>query len=1665
MNQHLQNILNIIQQDESMPDEQKNTVVKLLKDADKELEITAFKLDRTEKVKRTTAILLEETIEELEQKRKSVEAQNRELEIESSLERVRTVAMSMNKPDDLLGICEILFKELKLLGFSDLRNTLIHTFVDEKNYFNDYDFSEFTGGCISRIPYSGHPVIERFINQIRKNKAAFVETVVNGKEIEEWKEFRKKNGEADDPRLDHIQELFYYHYSVGAGDIGISTFSSIPTEKQNLLKRFSNVFDLAYKRYIDITQAIEQAKEAQIETSLERVRAQAMAMRIPEDLTGICEVLYAELHSLGFTEIRNAMINIHDDEKETFVNYDYSDEIGRSINHLHYNIHPLIEKQIKQIRSAEGFSETSYTGKDLEDMIRFRKDIGEKDDPRIEKADTLYYYFYSIGTGSIGISTFSVIAGEKLDVLKRFRNVFTLAYQRYTDIALAEAQAREAKIEAALERVRARTMAMQKSTDLGETSKLLFAQLNSLVPELWTCGFVLCDKNKTTDEWWLSGGSGFMPDLILPNVGDPLHNNIYKAWLAGESYYEEVITGEALQQHYDWLMTIPSAKAAFDAQAAAAIKQPAWQQLSCAYFSKGYLVVITEKTCAEENIFKRFAQVFEQTYTRFLDLQKAEAQAKEAKIEAALERVRSRSLAMHHSSELSSVVETLLREFTNLEFTLTFCIINLIDEQDRSNTVWAANPETGKDPESYYMKFEDYPFHHAMWKAWKEQQKNFIYTIEGEEKKIYDEYLYTETEFRRFPKHVQEANKALKRYVAGFTFFKHSGLQTVSENHISDEELNILERFGKVFEQSYTRFLDLQKAEAQAKEAQIEAALERVRSRSMAMHKSEELKEVIKITYHQLSQLKIKIDHAGFVVDYKPKGDWHFWIADEQDIPAEISHPWFDSVWARQFDEAKQNGKYFFATQLNFEEKNKFYNELLSFVPGLPEASKDFYLSCPGLAASTVLMDNVALYIENFSGIPYSAEENNILLRFGKVFQQTYTRFMDLQKAEFQAREAQIEAALERTRTQSMIMQHSSELDETLKVFHEQVLLLGIKSAFSFLWLPDEKNERHIFWAAWREDKNGTTVFNSKAVNYPLDRNEPATVQCFADWKSNEPVHSYHVQPAAVDNYFATWKELLDGVEKLNPEYFRDGLYYVEAFMKYGCFGVMTITDLNEAEKILLNRFAIEFERTYTRFLDLKKAESQARQAKIETALEKVRARALAMQQPEELKEVATVLRHEMGLLGVEELETCSIYIHDETINRTECWYALKDIRGEENKLVSDHFPLNLQDTWVGREMDKFYRSGAKKVSILMQGANRKEWINYCEERSIPLRGYYGTLIPDRTYHLYKFSHGAIGAASAGDISAESWDLLQRAASVFSLAYSRFKDLTQARFDLQRLKAEKQRAETALSELQTTQKQLIQSEKMASLGELTAGIAHEIQNPLNFVNNFSEVSNELIDEMNAEIEKGDMEEAKAIANDIKQNLEKINHHGKRADAIVKGMLQHSRSSSAVKEPTDINKLADEYLRLAYHGLRAKDKSFNAIMKTDFDNSIGNINVIPQDIGRVILNLITNAFYEVDKKKKVCQAEPLEAGYEPTVSVSTIKEGNNVLISVKDNGNGIPQKVLDKIFQPFFTTKPTGQGTGLGLSLSYDIVKAHGGELKVETKEGEGSKFIIVLPAN
>ncbi|MES2108819.1 MAG: ATP-binding protein [Bacteroidota bacterium] len=324
----------------------------------------------------------------------------------------------------------------------------------------------------------------------------------------------------------------------------------------------------------------------------------------------------------------------------------------------------------------------------------------------------------------------------------------------------------------------------------------------------------------------------------------------------------------------------------------------------------------------------------------------------------------------------------------------------------------------------------------------------------------------------------------------------------------------------------------------------------------------------------------------------------------------------------------------------------------------------------------------------------------------------------------------------------------------------------------------------------------------------------------------------------------------------------------------------------------------------------------------------------------------------------------------------------------------------------------------------------------------------------------------ALGLSAYAPLSHGELEIFERFRNVFEQTYIRFLDLQkaeaqaiQAGQDLIEIKAARKRTEDTLNELRATQKQLIQSEKMASLGELTAGIAHEIQNPLNFVNNFSEVSIELLAELQEEAKAGHAGDVIDIAADLTQNLEKINHHGRRADAIVKGMLEHSRASTGQKQPTDLNKLADEYLRLAYHGLRAKDKSFNAELITHYDGTLPKIKMVPQDMGRVILNILNNAFYATQQK-----AKNAGTAYKPEVTVATIAQDGQAVIKVKDNGSGIPADIKDKIMQPFFTTKPTGEGTGLGLSLSYDIVvKGHSGKIDVLSKDGEYTEFIVTLP--
>jgi PAS domain S-box-containing protein len=476
--------------------------------------------------------------------------------------------------------------------------------------------------------------------------------------------------------------------------------------------------------------------------------------------------------------------------------------------------------------------------------------------------------------------------------------------------------------------------------------------------------------------------------------------------------------------------------------------------------------------------------------------------------------------------------------------------------------------------------------------------------------------------------------------------------------------------------------------------------------------------------------------------------------------------------------------------------------------------------------------------------------------------------------------------------------------------------------------------------------------------------------------------------------------------------------------------------------------------------LEKSKERELKRVAEIKQAsLDRVRGEIASMRTKEDLNRITPLIWKELTALGIPFIH-CGVFIMDEVSESIQTYLSTTEGRSLGTFKMSfneDGIVSGMVRSWKNNET---YRESWNKTQFVsfMQNLIKEEKVDKPES-------FQGASAPQSLYlNFVPFKQGMLYIGNISPLNDNELEPVNSLAQAFSIAYLRYEDFNQ-------LEMAKNQVEHALAELKATQSQLIQSEKMASLGQLTAGIAHQIQNPLNFVNNFSELSNELLEEMKEELAVGNIQLANEIVIDIKQNLEKINHHGKRADAIVKGMLLHSRGNSGHKEPTDINALADEYLRLSYHGFRAKDKTFNADFKLVADKSLPKIEIVPQDIGRVLLNLINNAFFAV-------QAPPPAGGgikkiptdYKPTVIVRTASwnppsGGRGALISVTDNGPGIPDSIKDKIFQPFFTTKPTGQGTGLGLSLAYDIVKAHGGEIQIDSVQGKGSEFKIILPYN
>ena len=1468
MNKDIQSISELIEQSKNINEEEKKAMSQFLKAANKELELIQFKLERTEKVKYTTGILLEETIEELEQKRKSIEKQKRGLEIEAALERVRSRTMGMQKSDELADVAEILFKQVRELGIHPW-TAGFNIWLEGNEKYIDW-ITDPSGGFVEpyTVDLTSHPGF-RQISDAKKSGEEFKVFEISGTELEETYELLSSFAPKQFAKMKALANSFptrqFNHYFFGA-QVGLMFITPEPhPEDWDIFIRFGQVFEQTYTRFLDLKKAEAQAKEAMIEAGLERVRSKTMSMHNSQDVGETVALMFEELVKLEVKTNRCGIL-ILSNSMTAEVWTAKSNPNGKAsliIGKLDLTMHPLLQGFYHAWKNKESVFTYPMIG---DDLISYYQAINNtKLYPTLFDLNALpskeFHTDFYFAEGSIFSFTDEILTEEAIIIFKRFAGVFGQTYRRYLDLQKAEAQAREAQIEAALERVRSRAIAMSTSLELKEVALELRKQLGLLgQKDLEVCAIHLYDDENSFESWSAmkipnKAGDILQTQTRFPNKGIRIVDELMQQYKKGSRDYVLINEKEKVVEWLEILKTHAPETCAMIMQSIGKLPlkniKAYW---SIADFSDGALVMVTytEPDTASRNLLRRSANVFEQAYIRFLDLKKAEAQAREAQIELAMERVRARTMAMQKSEELSETVYILFEQFKKLGQNPDQATIGIINEDEWVIEYWVTM--YGKQINQMFRFPIDEPnVTNKIFHAWKNQQKSLVIELSGKE--LYD--------FSTFRQSMGGAayNENEKKRIINVAFFS-KGIINVQSNELqSAESIQLLERFAGVFEQTYTRFLDLQKAEAQAREAQIEASLERMRSRSLAMYNTSELQEVIHTAHKELLNLNIAIHGGSFIaINNDIETTLRCWgSGGTANTSEEIHLPLYEKPFCTNLIHRIKNGPGFFTEEYTQEEKKEFFTFLFEHEPWsklVAEQKKETLSSPGGYTRSCSISPNTSIFIINHFGENFSAADNDILKRFGKAFEQSYTRFLDIQKAEIQALETLKRASVDRVRAEIASMRTSTDLERITPIIWNELTTLGVPFIRCGVFIMDEENQQIQTMLSTAEGKA------IASFQLPYENSEPLT-ELLPHWRKMEI-------------YLESWDE--------------------KTFIK--------------STKLLLQRGAISSTETY----------------------------------------------------------------------------------------ATEHPPTNLH------------------------------------------------------LHFLPFLQGMLYVGNEAALNKDELQLVQNLADAFSIAYARYEDFN-------KLESAKEQIEKTLKDLKATQSLLIQSEKMASLGELTAGIAHEIQNPLNFVNNFSEVNKELLMELKDEIKNGKLDDVMAIADDVIANEEKINHHGKRADSIVKGMLQHSRSSSGQKEQTDINALADEYLRLAYHGLRAKDKSFNATMKTDYDTSIEKMYLNPQDIGRVILNLITNAFYAVNEKKKTNSTD-----YEPTVTVSSKKSKSAIHISVTDNGNGVTKNILDKIFQPFFTTKPTGQGTGLGLSLSYDIVKAHGGEIKVETKEGEGTEFIIQLPS-
>ena len=1270
-----------------------------------------------------------------------------------------------------------------------------------------------------------------------------------------------------------------------------------------------------------------------------------------------------------------------------------------------------------------------------------------------------------------------------------------------------EQKNRALEIEAALDHTRTQSLLMQHSDELLDISKVFHEQLLLLGIDSEFSFVWLPNEEKGDHLFWATwmeekdGNKQFhIRAITYPlDMTEPYTAACFVDRKRGVSVHEHIIAPENIDTFFaSWTELLKGAER---------LKPSSFPEgiyYTEAFMKYGCFGIDIRRPLSpeEKEILHRFAIEFERSYTRFLDLKKAEAQAREAQIEAALERVRSRSMAMHKSEELSELSLELVKQVQALGVATWFCAFNIHDDDLAGSVEWGSN---GQGVFSKYRTprqgiFLEY------YEAWQRGEGLYIHEFTEDKCPAHYEYLCSLTGVGDQLLQMKAAGIPFPKYqIDHVAFFKHGYLLFITYEPVPESH-DIFKRFAKVFEQSYTRFLDLQKAEAQMRESQIEVAVERVRTKALAMHRSDEIHGVVRTLRHELFGLNLEGITGATICLKQVGGQVRFW--DITDVETAGRYGWdilFDineidpRLWVKRIWDSKDHNV---AVEQDAEDLKRTLKWLGQYDQKMADDIMELLSRnqiTHGWHRAVKLSDGIL--ITDFAN-EAPDEIDPILLKMGAAFDIAYKRFLDLQNAEAQAREAQIEAALERVRSRSLAMHHSSELSAVVDTLLKEFTNLEFTLTFCIINLIDEQDRSNTVWAANPEAGKQPESYYMKFEDYPFHH------AMWDAWKTQKKRFIYTLEgeeKRVYDEYLYTDTEF-----RRFPKHVQDAnkalKRYVAGFTFFKYSGLQTVSEdpITEDDLEILERFGRVFEQSYTRFLDLQKAEAQAKEVQVELSLEKIRAQVTSMQESSDMLDIMVNIRSEFVALGHE-----AHYF----------WYmrwlpdryekAMTSGDGTQVGMIMTlprhiHGDIPLVANWEqGEEPSLIF---AMDVDTAVDYVDKMITLG----DFVQVDPYAPTLddirhIGGLTFVMARTSQGEIGYSLPGEVHHppnEAVNTLARFAGVFDLAYRRFEDLKKAEKDLLEIKAARKKAEEALDELKATQSQLIQQEKLASLGQLTAGIAHEIQNPLNFVNNFSEVSIEFVDETIEEVEalktrhalsqqhafsqqqdsSQDKESLTDIGNllgDIKSNLEKINHHGQRAAGIVRGMLEHSRKSDGKKELTDVNALCDEYLRLSYHGYRAKDQSFNATIETHFDPVLPKVSIIPQEIGRVILNIFNNAFYAINERSKIekrADSPPKALGvggkhsegpiseYIPSITVRTKSLDDKIEITINDNGNGIPDHIKDKIFQPFFTTKPTGQGTGLGLSLAYDIVtKGHGGEMKVETKDGEGSKFIIMMP--